>query len=439
MRRTLLTIITALALLAPVSAHSQSGDATWLDNMGGLETGIGRSWTAPLIFEEVETHTTYNAEGTPTSEMSMRSEPASTPVVTNAHQTQMLSALIYEYDSEANAEKGIELFHDAQLSQISRDPRNPASNEFDPDLDVDIAFGNEGTYEALDFAGESGEMAVVYVLARDGNLIYQVFGVFLPGNHIDLATDVARSMIEAEAGEDEPLYDMSGESTGGLWEKLNAIEIAMPEESTVADLEMYPPPDDAVMGDSVVMPVIDLDDLASVPGLVGSWHMTYAPVETGVLISTPNVLPDGVFNIEVWAMEFDDSTHATAAAIALNAALTEPLGIVSTEGGGFGSEDRQGMTMVNSGFVRDRSIPEGDAAVVVVAEGSTLFAARVYANGPAPTPIAHDLMDSMIDANNSGLVGWDVLPQSGDAILHGLEPVIVRHEDPHSPVSTPVG
>lgn len=439
MRRTILAIITTLALLMPGFTHAQSGDATWLDSTNGLETAIGRSWTAPLIFEETETHTTYNADGTPVSEISLHREPASTPVVTDAMQTQMLSALIYEFDTEANAETGIELFHEAQLSQISRDPRNPATNEFEPELDVDTAFGNEGTYEVLDFDGESGEMSVVYVLAQDGNLIYQVFGVFVPGNHIELATEITRAMIEADIGESEPAYDMTGASTGGLWEKLNAIELAMPEESTVADLEIYPPADDAVMGDSVVMPEIALDDLASVPGIVESWHITYAPAETGVLISTPNVLPEGVFNIELWVMEFDDSTHATAAAIALNATLTEPLGIVSTEGGSFGSEDRQGMTMVNSGFVRDRSIPEGDAAVVVVADGTTVYAARVYSNGPAPTPLADDLIDSMIGAINDGHQGWDMLPQSGDALLHGLEPVIVRHEDPLNAVSTPVG
>ena len=407
--------------------------------MDGLEPGIGRSWSAPLIFEEVETHTTFNAEGTPVSEISMQTGPASTPVVTDAMQTQMLSALIYEYDSEENASKGIERFHTAQLEQISRDPRNPATNEFEPDLDADAAFGNEGTYEVEEFDGTTNELAVVYVLVQDGVLIYQVFGVFLPGNHVDIATEVARTMITAEAGAEAPTYDMNGQSSGGLWEKLNAVELAMPDDSMVMDLEIYPPADDAVMGDSVVMPEIDLNNLAAVPGMANSWHITYAPAESGVMVSTPNVLPDGVFNIELWMMEFDDSTHATAAAISLNATLTEPLGIVSTEGGGFASGDRQGLTMVNSGFVRDRAIPEGDAAVIVVAEGSTVYAARVYSNGPAPTPLAHELIDVLIGAERGDEEVWDVFPQSGDELLHGLEPVIVRHEDPENLVSTPVG
>lgn len=439
MRNKLLTLFTVFAFLVPSTALGQSGDASWLENMGGLETAIGRSWMAPLIFEEVQTHTEYNAEGTPVSEISLQIEPASTPVVTDAMQTQMLSTLIFEYDTEANAEDGLKLFHAAQLDQISRDPRNPATNEFEPDLDADMAFGNEGVYEAIDFDGASGEMAVVYVLARDGNLIYQVFGVFMPGQHIELATSIASMMIDAEVGEDTAVYDMGGESAGGLWEKLNAIDIAMPEDTYVADLEIYPPPDDAVLGDSIVMPVIDLDDLAAVPGLTGSWHITYAPDDGGVMVSTPNVLPEGVFNIELWVMEFNDSTYATASAISLNARLTEPLGIISTEGGGFSSDGRDSMTMVSTGFVRDRSIPEGDAAVVVVADGSTVYAARVYSNGPAPTPLADGIIDSMIAAEPGDNGMWDLFPQSGDDLLHGLEPVIVRNEDPLKPVSTPTG
>lgn len=443
----ILTTILILALALPAGVRAQSGDATWLNNMDGLEVGIGRSWMAPIIWVEESLYTEVNEDGTPTLEVMTRNEPSSTPIVTSEMQTQMLSALIFEFDSAEHAERGLEQFNEAQLDQISRDPRNPATNEFSPDLG-DIAYGNEGIYDVENLDGTSSESAVVYLLVQDGNLIYQVFGVFLPGTHIELATGIAEQMLEAEIGDTEPIYDMTGESTGGLWEKLNAIEIAMPDDSTIADLEIFPPADDAVMGDSVVMPMIDLDNLMTTPGISGSWHITYAPAESGVLIATPNVIPDGVFNIELWVMEFDDATSATASAISLSNTLIEPLGIVTGEGGGF---DDQGITIVSTGFVRDRAIPEGDAAVVVVAEGSTLYAARVYANGPAPTPLARDLVESMIAAeagdvpesvdgtDASGGI-WEIFPQSGDEILHGLEPVVVRHEDPSLvPVSTPVG
>lgn len=448
MPRIIATFIIAIAMLIPTSTFAQSGDATWLNNMEGLETGIGRSWMAPITFESVETYTELNADGTPVSEISVHSAPSSTPVMSNEMQTQMASALIYQYDSSENAGKGIELFHEAQLDQISRDPRNPATNEFEPDLDVDVAFGNGGTYDVPNVDGSTSEMAVVYILVQDDDLIYQVFGVFLPGNHIELATGIAKQMIDADAGSSEPVYDMDGESIGGLWEKLNAIEITMPQDSTVADIEVYPPADDAVMGDSVVVPQIDLDNLQAVPGLEGSWHITYAPDDSGVVMATPDVIPEGVFNIELWVIEFEDATHATAAAISMNNSLIEPLGIVTGEGGGI---DTSGITMVSTGFVRDRSIPEGDAATVVVADGSTLYAARVYANGPAPTPIAMALVESMIatkpgnapesvSANNASGGMWDLFPQSGDEQLHDLEPVIVRFTEPSlDPMSTPVG
>ena len=448
MPRFISTILVIVAILIPANTSAQSGDATWLNNMGGLESGIGRSWMAPITFTGIHTVQELNAEGTPISETTWREEASSTPVISEKMQTQLVSALIFEYDTTENAEHGIDLFYEAQLDQISRDPRSPATNEFDADDLGDTVYGSEGTYEVENFDGTAGEWAVVYLLVQQDNLVYQVFGQYLPGNHIDLATGVARQMIEADPGSEDPMYDMNGKSTGGLWEKLNAVDIAMPEESTVADLQVYPPADDAVMGDSVVVPQIDLENLQAVPGLQGSWHVIYAPDDSGVMTATPNVIPDGVFNIELWVMEFDDPTFATATAISMSNSLMEPLGIVSSEGGGI---DTSGITMVNSGFVRDRSIPEGDAATVVVADGTTVYAARVYANGPAPTPVARDLVQGMIAAepgdaaesvsgNDASGGVWDVFPQPGDDRLHGLEPVSVRFTEPSlEPMSTPVG
>ena len=166
------------------------------------------------------------------------------------------------------------------------------------------------------------------------------------------------------------------------------------------------------------------------------------------MTATPDAIPTGVFNIELWVMEFEDATFATATALSMDEALSEPLGVVTGEGGAL---DSSGITLVNSGFVRDRSLPEGDAATVVTANGSTVYAARVYANGPAPTPLATDLFASMIatepgddpetvsgNAASGGM--WDVFPQPGDEQLHGLEPTIVRFAEPSTePMSTPVG
>lgn len=400
--------------------------------------------------EHIETHTEFNAAGTPISEITIHSTPSSTPVVTDEMQTMMLSALIYEFDSADNAADGLEAFNAAQLEQLRRDPRAPATNAFDPALG-DASYGHEGVYEVVDFEGNTQELAVAYVLVQHDNLVYQVFGQFLPDNHQTLAIGIAENMLEATASDAAPVYDMNGNSTGGLWEKLNAVQIAMPDESTVNDLEIYPPGDDAVMGNSVVVPQIDLANLAAVPGLTNSWHITYGPADAGTPAATPTAAPAGVFNIELWVMEFTDSTHATAAAFSFNFTLTEPLGIVSGGSGSFGDDTSQTLTMENTGFVRDRSLPEGDAAVVIMVDGSTLYAARVYANGPAPTPIARDLVSSLAETNagtDAELVDgttasggmWQKFPQEGNSLLHGLQPAVIQHDEPlPAPVATPAG
>jgi hypothetical protein len=133
----------------------------------------------------------------------------------------------------------------------------------------------------------------------------------------------------------------------------------------------------------------------------------------------------------------------------LNATLTEPLGIVGTEGRGFSGE-AGGITLVNTGFVRDNSLPEGDAAVVVSAQGTTVYAARVYTRDLAPTPVAENLVLQLqgtppgnSEAADTELVPsddrWDYFPKAGDDVLYGLVPVVVRHDSPSGPPATPAG
>lgn len=435
-------------LALPMQTHAQSGDASWLNNLDGLDVAIGRSWMAPVVFETESTTTDYNDQGTAVSEVTTRNGPESTPMVSDAMQTQTLSALLYQFDTAENAERGLEMLNEAQTEQLRRDPRSPATNEVTPDLG-DNAYGYEGVYEAEGPSSAWLEFAVVNLLVQDGPVVYQVFGQFLLGQHVEIATDVIADLIAADAGNAEPVYDMNGASTGGLWEKLNAVELAMPEGSTIYDLEIYPPADDAVMGDSVVVPEIDLDTLGDVPGISGSWHVAFGKDQSATPVATPSAAHSGPFSIELWVMEFEDPTYASAAAYSLNSVLTEPLGIVNIEAGGFISSDESGIIMVNTGFVRDSSLPEGDAAVVVQATGSTVYVARVYTNESAPTPIAKALVadlqttpagddeESIDGISYSGGV-WDRFPQPGSEQLHGLEPILVRHDDgTGEPAATP--
>ncbi len=450
MHRYLLTVLAILALIMPVQARAQSGDASWLDSIEGLELAIGRSWMAPVVFVSESVTTDFNEEGTPVSHVTTLSTPDSAPVLTDQMHTLSLSALIYQFDSVEHAAEGLELLNGEQLEQLRRDPRSPATNEFDPGDVGDAAYAYEGLYEPEGMTGPWSEFAVVILLVQDDDMVYQFFGQFLPGMHTEIASGVANDMVEAESGSDEPVYDVNGGSRGGLWEKLNAVNLAMPVGSTIYDLEIYPLSEDAVMGGSVVMPAIDLDDLGAVPGSTGSWHIAYGEEFAGTPAATPMVTTTDAFSIELWVLEFEDATHASAAAYSINETLNEPLGIVATEGIGFSSEDATGLTLVSTGFVRDKSLPEGDAAVVVSATGSTVYAARVYSRETAPTPIARDLVGAIqaspagsgeeeSDATTVSGGVWDRFPQAGDPLLRGLVPIEVHRDIPATPAATPSG
>lgn len=445
----IITTLLVCLLALPTAARAQSGDASWLDSLDGLDLAIGRSWMAPVTFVSESVTTDFNEDGTPVSEVVTRSTPESTPVTTAEMQTVMLSALVYEFDSTEHAIEGVELLHATQIDQLERDSRSPEMTGFDTSGLGDSAFGLEGVYSAETMPGTFTDFSIVMLFVQDENMVYQVFGQFLSGTYTDIATGVVRDMLAAEPGEGEPVYDMNGGSTGGLWEKLNAVELPMPEGSTVFDLEMYPVSDDAVMGESVVVPQIDLDNLGDVPGLVGSWYIAYMPVTSGTPSATPVIETTGAFSIELWVMEFEDPAHASAALFSLNDTLIEPLGIVASEIHSSSGDD-EGLTLLHTGFVRDPSLPEGDAAVAVSAQGTTVYAARVYTRDLAPTPLAEELVAHLqgmppgsSEAADTELVPsdarWDYFPQAGDDLLYGLVPVVVRHDSPSAPPATPAG
>ncbi len=444
MRRTFLTIITLVALLTPqIQASAQSGDATWLEGIDGLQTAIGRSWMAPMQEVTESTVTELNDLGTPIASETTRTT-TSTPTTDGTSEIVMLSALVFEFDSADSASRALEVMNAEMISQFERDPLAPKLNEFLPENLGDMAFGHEGIYESPGFANELG---MVYLMVQDGPYVYQIFCAVTAGDHVGIATNVAEDMIAAEPGDGDPIYDVAGMSTGGNWEILNAIKLDMPEGSFVNDLEVYPVDPNSVIGDSQVVPQIDLTDLAAIPGLSGSWSVTYQSHALTELVGSPVASPDGVYNIELWILEFSDPTNASAAAFAMDVALTEPLGVVSTEGSGFETSDGEtGITLINTGFVRDRALPEGDAATVVTVTGTTVYAARVYANGPAPTPLAQKLVQYMVDTEPGsdtevvdGTVAtggmWTKFPASGSDLVAGLEVIVVLPSA--TPVATP--
>lgn len=447
MRRLLITLSMLIGLVSPALVHAQAGDASPLQQMEGLESAIGRSWMPGLVTTELSTETEYNDQGTPVWEISSRSEPASTPVVLPEHQTLMLSVFVYQFDSEANAAAGLDALNNMQLEQHRRDPRSPAINEFDPGVG-DASHGWQGEFEVERIGDKDAtRLSVVYLMVQDGDLVYQLFGQFLPGNEIEIATGVMKDMIATEVGTADPVFAEDGSSTGGLWEKLNAVNVSFPEQGlNVFDLQIWPMDENAVRAGSVQVPVIDLEHLGEVPGLVEGWYARYGQAPAATATPTGEA-PEGLYHVDVWVLEFDSSDAAIAAAISIQAPIIEPLGIIASGSGVEYAEDQAPtMTMEGTGFVKDRSLPEGDASYAIVVDENTVYVTRVYANGPATDAIAQDVIQYLrgVPASVATPVGQTMtddgsgrLPASESDVVHGLTVLEQRHITPASPMATP--
>lgn len=446
MHRTILRSVLLLALLLPASTAAQSGDASWLESLDGLETGIGRAWMGEITFSETYTETEYNDQGTPVHEISMLTEDAATPEVTDQHRTMMLSVFVFQFDTEENAAAGLEKLNDEQIAQHRRDPRSPAVNEFETDLG-DASHGWQGELElpTIDNTGNL-KLSVVYLMVQDGDLVYQLSGQFLPGYGEDISRGVIADMIAAETGEKEPVFEPNGGSTGGLWEKLNVVDVPFPDGMMTFDLQIWPMDPNAVQGQSVIMPQVDLNALDQLPGITQGWYASYGEDDLD-----PDSTPEGVFSVEVWVLEFDTIDNAMATAFAIQDPLLAPLGIIGGESAGAtGEREEVTLYMNGTGFVRDRSLPEGDAAYIIVVEETTVYVVRVYANGPAPLAVGRDVIDHALqtpvgesaqdDATATG-GGWDRLPGSGTDLVHSLE--LRDHQyitpGPATPSASPVG
>lgn len=430
MRRYLVTVLAMLALVLPMQSHAQTGDASILENLEGLEQAIGRSWVTPLQQPSLDN--------------------GSIPAASPEFEVLSMNAIIFEFDSSDNANAALEKFNDDHLLLIENDPNTPASEPFETEGLGDAAFGYEGTFPMPSASGEMEDMAVVSLNVQQDNLVIQLFGSIVPGNHIDVSTQIAEDIMAAEIGPDDPVLDESGASTGGLWEKLNAVEFTTLPDVVVFDLQIYPLDGAAVQGSSVTVPEIDLDHISAVPGLVGSWYTAYGTVNTGTPQATPVSTDTGPFSIELWVMEFEDPAHASAAAFSMQESLSEPLRIVSDSGGGLDGDESGDLTIELTGFT-GKDLPAGDAGVVIRASGTTVYAARVYTREPAPTPIARNLVnylvetpagtgdESIVDIEATGSV-WDRFPEPGNDLLYDLDPIMIRHDEPSDrPAGTPVG
>jgi hypothetical protein len=92
---------------------------------------------------------------------------------------------------------------------------------------------------AFSVEGESGVITGSSIVVQDGD---QVIVVVTEGAETeDLATDLATSIVDTEAGVDEPQFSPDGTSTGGEWDRLPAADDpSLSDLPVVEDTDLQP-------------------------------------------------------------------------------------------------------------------------------------------------------------------------------------------------------
>lgn len=418
MRRALTTLMITLLLAASAPAtYGQQGDMAYFDEFDGLQRVIARSWMAPLTYSSASSSQTVeiNNEGTPT----VVSETFSTPSATPEPQTgiAMLNVFTYLFESDDHAASGFDRVDSDLQETISRDPRAPMLDDLPLEGIGDQAIGYTG-----DLTQDNITFTYTFATVQDGPFVYSLSGMFAGVDSTSLTRNYAEAMVRTPMNRMAEQYDQNGGSRGGLWAKLNAVEVEpdMPDGSNITDLLIYPMPNATPNANLPEAPKLNLDDPSSIPNLDTIDHATYAAGES----ATPSPDQPGVFRIDIWILTFDSPDAAHTAGNALNNTLIAPFGIYS---GGAGSSSEIGDTNStfsawNEGFIADRSLPAGNGVVLVQQDGPTLAGIAVYAIDEDPRPVADDIMQVM--TSDSTTPPENRLPDPDDPVLQGPVPSV---------------
>ncbi len=165
---------------------------------------------------------------TPTEPQSAGSIPAA---------TYYLTMLVAEFDSAGNAGAALDPIFDSAVTELLGDPDLTLET-------VEPQVNGERVRAVFTVAEEGGLITEVSILAvQEGPYLYLALAVGLGADSGTLAatTAVVDTMIAADASPDEGTYDLSGASTGGLWDKLPASgdEVLMGLEPN-SDTQVYP-------------------------------------------------------------------------------------------------------------------------------------------------------------------------------------------------------
>lgn len=410
----LLTLILGSSLPA---AHAQEADMAYFASFEGLNRVFARSWMAPIP--------DVGSGG----QVSPVASPESSPVATPETQSTIgaLSIFVFLFDSDDNAADGWQRI-DADLQKtVLQDSRAPMTDDLPLEGMGDQARGYMGD---LTFDGIT--TTHTFATVQDGPFVYSLSGMFSDTDSVDFMQSYISSLIAGRMDRMVEQYHPDGSSRGGLWHKLNTVEPAMPDGSTVTDFIVYPMEATPMASAEPMTYRMQSGNLANIEGIQDVHGITY---QRGDVTSTPDPNETGIFRITTWIMAFDSDQNASNAVSPLANVLTQPINVNATSNSTTQSNDILTTSTTQTGSILDNSLPPGRATVHVRQEQSTVYVVAVYAVDEDPAPIAKDLAQQMIDtpASNepetSGTDGtmeggvWARFPVAGDPLLGDTVPV----------------
>jgi hypothetical protein len=200
----------------PEDSDTSEDDEFDFSTLEGIQRGVGRFYTG--------------------DEAAMQ-----TPETAPAGVYYLVVALI-EFDSEDHAAAALDVVYGDWVDSFASDDTFTLQ-ELEPGELGDIGDQSLGARGAAEADGV--QVDTVLLAVRDGAYVYLVatVGVGEDSGSLDVATGIARTVIEADAGEGDGTFDEYGGSTGGLWDKMPGEDDPLLAGLTPTSDEMlYPVP-----------------------------------------------------------------------------------------------------------------------------------------------------------------------------------------------------
>jgi hypothetical protein len=194
-----------LTLVAPVAAQEDDAELDDLSQIDGLQRLVARFYS--VDFEAMMA--------------SMSTPGAGDDGMPDLSSYQYASAGVFEFENDETSEAGYDTLYDQLVASMSGEESGDALafEETEAENLGDAATAIVASYE------ESGESFYTHGLfVRDGQYIFYLLSVSDNEDGAQQVQDLARSMVDAEAGDGEETFVEDGTSTGGIWDLLPSAD-----------------------------------------------------------------------------------------------------------------------------------------------------------------------------------------------------------------------